>query len=88
MVGVYLRCMPQVYILARKIHRISLFFVVVLGLVQLTTGIMMKYGIGNLLTARSLHNAVSIYFALAFAIQMLTGIYMYIHPFLLRIRHS
>lgn len=74
---------------SRKIHRWSLWFVIVLGLVQLVTGLTMKYPqLFHFIdepTARGLHRQTATYFAVFFGIQMLTGIIMYITPWLLKI---
>lgn len=84
--------MQDVYVYSRKIHRLALFFTVGLGLVQLVTGIMMKFTVSfpflSLFTARVVHNVTSVYFAVAFGVQMLTGLYMYIHPWIVRWRNS
>lgn len=75
---------------SRKIHRWSLGFVIVLGLVQLVTGLAMKYpGVFpfvNQSGSRLLHVQTATYFAVAFGIQMLTGIIMYVIPFILKRR--
>lgn len=76
--------MQDVYVWSRKIHRIALFFVVVLGLLQMITGIMMKLNLGDIVSARVVHNANSIFFSVAFFVQMMTGLYMYIHPWVVR----
>ncbi len=73
---------------SRKLHRWSLIFVVVLGLIQMTTGLAMKYPgwfpFVDQGGARLLHFQTAGYFALAFGIQMITGIIMYITPWLLK----
>ncbi len=73
---------------SRKIHRLSLWFVVILGLVQMVTGLTMKYPEAfpffDQPSVRLLHFQTAGYFALAFGIQMLTGIIMYITPWLLK----
>ena len=73
---------------ARKVHRWSLWFVVVLGLIQMVTGLAMKYPtVFPFLdqgSVRLLHFQTAGYFALAFGVQMLTGLIMYITPWLLK----
>lgn len=73
---------------SRKIHRWSLWFVVILGVVQLVTGLTMKYPqlfpFIDEPSARLLHRQTATYFALFFGIQMLTGLIMYIIPWLLK----
>ncbi|OGG24033.1 hypothetical protein A3A79_02450 [Candidatus Gottesmanbacteria bacterium RIFCSPLOWO2_01_FULL_43_11b] len=74
----------------RKIHRWSLWFVVILGLIQMTTGLTMKYpnffSFFNPSSARALHSQTATYFVIAFSIQMFTGLVMYITPWILRFR--
>jgi hypothetical protein len=54
------------------------------------TGILLKYqGVGvalkiNLGTMRFIHNMMSVYFAFFLGVMMITGLYMYIHPHLLK----
>ena len=73
---------------SRKVHRWSLWFVVILGLIQMITGLTMKYP--NMFpfldqgSVRLLHFQTAGYFALAFGTQMLTGIIMYITPWIIR----
>lgn len=73
---------------SRKIHRLSLWFVVILGLIQMITGLTMKYPVWfpffDQGSVRLLHFQTAGYFALAFGIQMLTGLIMYIAPWLLK----
>lgn len=78
---------------ARKIHRLSLWLSVVLGLIQVATGLALKYP--SLLplidqnSARLLHVQTAGYFAAVFGIQALTGLIMYGAPWLLkRGRHT
>lgn len=74
---------------ARNIHRLSLFFVIALGLTQMITGLSMKYPewfpFMDQGAVRLLHFQTAGYFALVFSIQMLTGIIMYVTPWLLKI---
>lgn len=76
----------KLHVFARTLHRWSLWFVVILGLVQMTTGLTMKYpGMVPFVDptgARLLHVQTAGYFALFFGIQMLTGMLMYITPWL------
>lgn len=73
---------------ARKIHRILLFFVVIFGLIQIVTGLTMKYP--QMLPmidpggARLLHFQTATYFTVVFGLQMITGLIMYFTPWLLK----
>lgn len=80
--------LPKLSFTARKIHRLSLIFVVVLGLLQMVTGITMKYptifSFFDQGFVRLLHFTLADWFALFFGIQMLTGLIMYFIPILIR----
>lgn len=73
---------------ARKIHRFLLLFVIIFGLIQMVTGLAMRYP--KMLpmidqgAALSLHYKTATYFAIAFGLQMLTGIIMYLTPWLIK----
>lgn len=73
---------------ARKIHNWSLFFVVILGLIQMITGIVMRYPMTfafiDEVASRMLHFQTATYFSIAFGIQMITGLIMYATPFILK----
>ena len=77
---------------SRKLHRWSLLFVVVLGLIQMITGLAMRYPIFfsflNQNDVRLLHFQTATYFSIAFGIQMLTGIIMYLTPWMLKTFHK
>lgn len=72
----------------RRIHRISLWGITGLGLIQVVTGLTLKYP--NTLffidpvAARQFHLVTSTYFAIFFLISMVTGLFMYFTPWLLR----
>ncbi|MEK7578037.1 MAG: hypothetical protein AAB492_05540 [Patescibacteria group bacterium] len=69
---------------SRKLHRWSLLFVIVLGLIQMITGLTMRYpeffSLMNQENVRLLHFQTATYFSIAFGVQMLTGIIMYLTP--------
>lgn len=75
-------------VLARKIHRLLIFLSIPLGLAQITTGLALLYPkIFFFLpasTAFSLHIATAPWFALVLFFTMLTGTYLYLHPYLQR----
>lgn len=80
--------LPKLSFYARKVHRLTLLFIVVLGFLQLVTGLAMKYpswfGFLDQGTVRVLHFDLAGWFGLVFGIQMLTGIIMYVVPMLIR----
>ena len=71
------------YLLTKKIHRLLILFITILGLIMVLTGLMMKYpALFNVLpfdpsTIRTLHNTLSIYFAIVLLLMMITGLCMY-----------
>ena len=73
---------------SRKVHQWSLWFVVGLGCVQTFTGLTLKYpswfSFIDQERVRLLHVQTAGYFALAFGIQMLTGLSMYFTPWLIK----
>jgi len=73
---------------ARKIHRLLMLFIVVLGLVQMVTGMSMKYPgmipFMDSTAARLLHNQTATYFSFVFGLQMITGLVMYLAPTLIK----
>ena len=73
---------------SRKLHRWSLLFVIVLGLVQMMTGLALRYpeffSFLDQGSMRLLHFQTASYFSIAFGIQMLTGVIMYLTPWLLK----
>lgn len=80
--------MSKLFALSRKLHRWSLLFIVVSGLIQMVTGLAMKYPTLFFFIdqqwARLLHFQTAGYFALAFGIQMLTGLIMHITPWIIK----
>lgn len=73
---------------SRLTHRLCLIPVVILGLIQMITGLTMKYpewfpflDQGSI---RLLHFQVAGYFSLVFGIQMLTGLIMYGTPWIIK----
>jgi len=77
---------------SRKVHRLSLLFVIVLGLIQMITGLLMKYPdwlpLVDQTDIRVLHYQTATWFALVFGLQMLSGIIMYLSPWLIKILHK
>lgn len=80
--------MTNTYTFSRKIHRILVLIIMVLGLTMAVTGMLLKYtwitsdyltGI-DLTQVRSLHNALSTYFGIVLVLMIITGIWMYFYP--------
>ena len=73
---------------SRIVHRLSLIPVVILGLIQMVTGLAMKYpqwfSFLDQTAVRLFHFQVAGYFSLVFAIQILTGLTMYCVPWVIR----
>ena len=83
--------MANLYILSRKIHRILVLMISVIGLLMAVTGIFLKYTfISEKLTfidlglIRFLHNNLSPYFVIVFLGMLITGLMMYIFPFIIK----
>ncbi|MBI5019777.1 hypothetical protein HZB58_05925 [Candidatus Gottesmanbacteria bacterium] len=77
---------------SRKIHRLSLWFVVTLGLVQMATGLAMKYpqwlAFFNQESIRLLHFQTASWFAIAFGAQLTTGMVMYFIPMIIKYKQK
>lgn len=84
--------MNTLYKVVRKIHRILVLVVTIFLLIMGFTGLALKYPgvanamhwIGDTTTLRSVHNSLSLLFALTLLLMVLTGILMYILPPLIR----
>lgn len=71
-------------IIARKIHRILVVATVLLGLSMMTTGSLLKFPLFTLdyIMVRSVHNNLSTFFSAALFMMMVTGLFMYLFPYL------
>lgn len=73
---------------ARRLHRFVLLLVVVLGLIQMITGLTMRYPEALPMIdqgqARLLHFQTALYFSVVFGLQMITGLVMYLAPWLVK----
>jgi cytochrome b subunit of formate dehydrogenase len=73
---------------SRRIHRLSLWFVMISGLIQMITGLTQKYteffSFIDLGIAISVHTFNSIIFVFFFLISMITGLIMYVTPWLIK----
>ena len=79
----------NLYLLAKKIHRLLVLIIAVIGVLMAGTGILLKYTFISkklifidLGLIRSLHNNLSPYFAVVFLGMLITGLVMYLFPML------
>lgn len=74
---------PKTYLASRKIHRLLVVFVTVLGLVMAGTGTVMRFpsllpqGVGAMV---EIHETVSVFFAAILVLQIITGLVLYVFP--------
>ncbi len=72
------------YLWCKKIHRIFVVLIFILGVIMSSSGYMMHENVYFLLPAsqiRTLHNTFSTLFAIILGIMSLTGLYLYVFPF-------
>lgn len=79
--------MQQLYVYARKIHRLLVLVMVVLTVIMTITGSIMKYLFAVHLfffispaLARYVHNMTSPFFSITLVAMAITGLYMYWYP--------
>lgn len=73
------------FLIAKKIHRLLVLLIIILGLIMVITGTLLKFTIItreyltsiDLVQVRSLHRATSTYFSITFGLMMMTGAWMY-----------
>jgi len=78
---------------ARKIHRYLVILISVIGLVMMVTGYKMKQATEGVVVlpfidyhaARVLHNQLSTLFAVILGIMMLTGIFLFLYPWIIKL---
>ena len=78
----------DMFLLIKKIHRALVWIIITLGLVMGGTGLLLKFpafadsyfSFFVPVQIRYLHNQISVYFSIALALMMITGIWMYIYP--------
>lgn len=70
--------------ITKKIHRIFVAAVILLGTIMAATGIVLKYVGDSLGVVRYIHGNMSPYFTALLMVMMATGAYMYIYPWYLR----
>lgn len=90
-VFLYTCFMSSLYLLSKKIHRITMFIAVVLILLMTFTGTFMKFpfllkyvGFLNVIQLRQLHSTFSPYFSLTILVMLVTGVFMYLYPYLIK----
>jgi len=72
---------------SRKIHRISLWFVTISGLIQMVTGLAQKFPaflFTDIATIIKIHTLNSLPFVIALLVSMITGLIMYITPLIIK----
>jgi hypothetical protein len=74
---------------ARKLHRILVLFISVLSLIMIATGLTLRGGdeagekpFINYNVAWSVHGAVSVFFAIVLGLMLITGLYLYLYPWI------
>ena len=77
--------MSTAYSVSRKVHRILVLAIVITLIAMGVTGLVLKYGSDDG-TMRYIHNNLSPLFTIILVIMAVTGLYMYIHPWLARRR--
>ena len=80
--------LPKLTLYSRKAHRLLVVLVVILSLVMIITGTVMKYP--DLLPldpflSRRIHNIVSTFFSIVLFCMMVTGGFLYLFPWLVKL---
>ena len=79
--------MTKFYLLAKKIHRFLVLIIAAVIMIMAWTGAMMKYSWApfgmNLAKARYVHNQLSVIFTIVLSLMAITGIAMYLIPYLI-----
>lgn len=82
--------MTKLYLLSKTIHRLTMYLTVLLTLFMATTGLLLKYSLPlldpfiKIEFVRYMHNNVSVSFTIVLLLMMISGIYMYLFPILLK----
>lgn len=76
----------NIYLLAKKIHRLLVLIITTLGLLMTISGIILKYGITTLNLdlglIRYLHSQLSVLFTIVLILMTISGIILYLFPIL------
>ncbi len=84
--------LSQLYLLAKKIHRLSLLAMVLLTMLMGGTGLFLKYPSWakvlpiNLGLVRYVHREISVWFVIVLLLMMITGLIMYLAPEIIKSR--
>jgi hypothetical protein len=78
---------------SRKIHRYLVILISVIGLVMMVTGFKMKQATEGVIVfpffdstaTRTLHNQLSTLFAIVLGIMMLTGLFLFLYPWIIKL---
>jgi len=73
------------FLLSKKIHRLLVILIILLGIIMTITGYMIKvrlYFPFDPRAIRMIHSTISLYFAGVLGAMSLTGLYMYLFPYL------
>lgn len=84
----------KLYLISKKVHRLLVIMMLVMGTIMGLTGVIMKYPsvlrffpFVDLGLNRYLHNNLSIIFVMGLGCMIITGTYMYLFPTIRRITH-
>ncbi len=80
--------LARINLIARKIHRLCVALIVLLGIPMTATGLTMRYPTLSPLNwrqARLLHGQLSTIFGAIFLIMMITGIVLYLTPWIVKL---
>jgi len=79
--------MIKLYLFSKKIHRVLVLIITVIGVIMSITGVLLKYtfistkfSFIDLGLVRFIHNSLSPFFVIIFFGMMITGIIMYLFP--------
>ncbi len=84
--------MSKLYLFTKKIHRLLVLIIFALGLLMTVTGTLLRYpgfavkyfSFFDPVFIRFIHRNLSTYFSVVLAAMMLTGLWMYLYPYLTR----
>lgn len=77
------------FILMRKIHRMTALVITTFSIIMGTTGFILKYKIvpvKYIVLSRSIHNVFSPFFLIALLVMITTGLCMYFYPWIIKLK--
>ena len=80
--------LTRLAILTRRLHRLNVIIIAVLGTIQAVTGMVLKYpdlpvlSLFDLRSSSEIHNLNSTFFTVSFAVIAVTGLFLYLYPWL------